>query len=166
MFLDVYHVKYLHGGSSDFKASAVHVKSFHIKLFMKHVFDFILFIDSRSLLGYSVSRMTILVFWWQITIADIRQQVKWAVNHYLNLCYYLVILCLIANDHHKLPQGLYWYIWVNMLTFSHPKIHTQRSILLENKLLFVWTKTDRQQDLDSDYVFWWLFWHISGKSKK
>ena len=60
------------------------------------MFSFVLFSDTWPHEGYSMSRMTILLFLsLHITRADIRPQVKWIVN------------LVIADGRFNLPQGSY-----------------------------------------------------------
>ena len=64
---------------------------------------FVLFNDTWSQHGHSVSRMTILFLNLQITKSDIRSHIKWTVS------------LVIAYCHFNLPPV---FVWVNILTLS------------------------------------------------
>ena len=75
---------------------------------------FVLFNDTWSQYGQSVSCMTILFLNLQITRSDIRPYIKWAVSR------------VIAYGHFNLPRGLCGYVWVNMLTLSPPRVQRNK----------------------------------------
>ena len=73
-------------------------------------FGFVLFNDTWSQYGHSVSCITILSLKLQIIRSDIRSHIKWAVS------------LVIGNGHFSFLQGLAClYIWDDILTLSSPR---------------------------------------------
>ena len=84
---------------------------------------FVLFYDTWSQKGHSVSCMTILFQNLQITRSNIRTHIQWAVS------------LVIAYSPFSLPPGFVWAcIWVNTLTFITPRgVRERKKRRIKNK---------------------------------